>query len=187
MLVRYRLDENEFVAACNARSLVAPWSVEALGFLFVLAALAQFATKSSPWYLPAGMFLVGAFTLYVPFATQLALQRDPRFRTHFQMQVADSGIAITTNAVTEHLSWSEFREFRETNDLFLLYQSPKLVTPFPKRAFSPDEQAQFRALAAEKIPIQLPRDRAKTLRTVALLCVVVAAFTVLYVGFHTHP
>ena len=47
--------------------------------------------------------------------------------------------------------WPAFTKYRETENLFILYEGARLLRVFPKRAFSSQELDEFRALLASKI------------------------------------
>jgi hypothetical protein len=55
---------------------------------------------------------------------------------------------------TIEAKWSSFEKFKETQSLFLTYQTKDVIGIVPKRAFSnPDDITQFRNLLASKLPL----------------------------------
>ena len=179
MQIRYQLDQKEWLEACRERASIAPWGYYAIGGIFVALGIAQIVTSRNftvaGGFLGAGLFLL----VYMPIASRRAFRRDVRFKNCFDAEISDSGVKVTTNAITSTYTWDAFREFRETGGLFLLYQAPAVVNPFPKRVFSADDQEQFRALAKAKVPQRLPVDRRKTVRTILFAIVVVFAVVLL--------
>jgi hypothetical protein len=66
--------------------------------------------------------------------------------------ISDTGIVSDHQLGRSESAWNMYQKFRETEKLFLLYQSPDLIGILPKRVFSkPEELQQFRTLITSKI------------------------------------
>jgi hypothetical protein len=66
--------------------------------------------------------------------------------------ISDTGIVSDHQLGHSEAAWNMYEKFRETEKLFLLYQSPDLIGMVPKRVFSnPEELQQFRTLITSKI------------------------------------
>jgi hypothetical protein len=66
--------------------------------------------------------------------------------------VSDTGIVSDHQLGHTESAWNTYEKFRETQKLFLLYQSTDIVGIVPKRAFaSPADLQQFRALITSKV------------------------------------
>ena len=79
-------------------------------------------------------------------------RRNPRMFGTRTINITDSGIIADYELGHIETAWSMYEKFRETEKLFLLYQSADLIGIVPKRAFA-DAAAieQFRTLVASKV------------------------------------
>ena len=79
-------------------------------------------------------------------------RRNSRMFGMRTVTVSDTGIVSDHQLGHSESAWSMYEKFRETQKLFLLYQSADLIGILPKRAFAnPAELQQFRALIASKL------------------------------------
>lgn len=62
------------------------------------------------------------------------------------------GVNLRWTGGSAEMQWSNFVRFRESKLHMLLYASPASFHVFPKRAFTPEQLAQFRNLAEQHIP-----------------------------------
>lgn len=68
------------------------------------------------------------------------------------INISDGGIIADHQLGHSESAWNMYEKFRETQKLFLLYQSTDLIGILPKRAFAnPADLQQFRTLIASKI------------------------------------
>jgi YcxB-like protein len=68
-------------------------------------------------------------------------------------EVDDEELTIITPLSRSILKWAIYTHWKETSNLFLVYQSHTCSSIFPKRAFISDEQIdEFRALLMSKLP-----------------------------------
>ncbi len=66
--------------------------------------------------------------------------------------ISDTGIVSDHQLGHTESAWNMYEKFRETQKLFLLYQSADIIGIVPKRAFAnPADLQQFRALMASKV------------------------------------
>jgi hypothetical protein len=66
--------------------------------------------------------------------------------------VSDTGIVPDHQLGHTESAWNMYEKFRETQKLFLLYQSSDIIGIVPKRVFaSPADLQQFRGLIASKV------------------------------------
>lgn len=79
-------------------------------------------------------------------------RRNSRIFGHRTVSISDTGIVSDHPLGHSETTWNMFERFRETKNLFLLYQSADLTSPMPKRVFAnPAELAQFRVLLTSKV------------------------------------
>lgn len=181
MNIRYRLTDKEWLESCTARSRVIRWSfASVLGGFFVLLGGLEIISKRSTLASAFTSFAMGAFFIALPYATKLTFRRSPVYGKEVEVQIGTSGVTFKIAAVFSEFGWDAFKEFKETKDLFLLYQTPAFPHPLPKRAFSAEDQNQFRALAKEKIPSRaIPLGLWISVRNFILMAVVAVAFILL--------
>jgi hypothetical protein len=71
---------------------------------------------------------------------------------HLHVEFGEAGVFIASGGERTFLEWDAFSHYRETSELFLLYQGPAYFRFFPKRAFEDSAAlALFRGLLAEKV------------------------------------
>lgn len=95
--------------------------------------------------------------LMIYFIRQIIIKRtwdsQPSLRHEISVETSDEWVKITTTLSEAKMQWSFYTHWRETPNLFMVYQSRNCLNMFPKRAFSSDEQAnEFRELLGNKIP-----------------------------------
>jgi len=106
-----------------------------------------------------GLFLMIAFVflllvqLIVPsLAFARVYRRNSRLFGMRTVTLSDAGIVSDHQMGHTESAWNMYEKFRETQNLFLLYQSADIIGIVPKRAFaSPADIEQFRSLIASRI------------------------------------
>lgn len=106
-----------------------------------------------------GLFLIAAFVflllvqLIVPsLVFARVYRRNSRLFGMRTVTVSDIGIVSDNQLGHTESAWNMYEKFRETQNLFLLYQSADIIGIVPKRAFaSPADLEQFRSLIASKV------------------------------------
>jgi len=106
-----------------------------------------------------GLFLMIAFAflllvqLIVPsLAFARVYRRNSRLFGMRTVTLSDAGIVSDHQMGHTESAWNMYEKFRETQNLFLLYQSADIIGIVPKRAFaSPADLEQFRSLIASRI------------------------------------
>jgi YcxB-like protein len=79
-------------------------------------------------------------------------RRNSRMFGMRTVTVSDSGIVSDHQLGHSESGWSMYEKFRETQNLFLLYQTTDLIGIVPKRVFAnAAELQQFRTLIASKV------------------------------------
>jgi hypothetical protein len=86
---------------------------------------------------------------------QFLLRRDfeknPNFSMEQVVSVDDDGLHFTSEIDRSDVKWHAYSRSRETKNLLLLFQGPRLFQVFPKRAFSDKQLDEFRSLLNMKI------------------------------------
>jgi YcxB-like protein len=79
-------------------------------------------------------------------------QRNPRMFGMRTVNINDTGIVADHQLGHTESAWSMYEKFRETQKLFLLYQTTDVIGILPKRAFADvADIEQFRTLIASKV------------------------------------
>jgi YcxB-like protein len=108
--------------------------------------------------------VIGVFFISL-FATLIILQimmpyivhwriysRNPRLYGRRTVVFDNEGLTSDSEIAHVKIKWSSFEKFRETKNLFLIYQTKDVAGITPKRAFpSPEAVEQFRELLASKV------------------------------------
>jgi hypothetical protein len=108
--------------------------------------------------------VIGVFFISV-FATLIILQiimpyiihrriysRNPRLYGKRTVIFDDEGLTSDSDIAHVEIKWSSFEKFKETKNLFLIYQTKDVAGITPKRAFPSSEAVeQFRNLLASKV------------------------------------
>ena len=100
----------------------------------------------------AGFACVIAFLWYgivyfaiTPLRARLSYRRHKALQRAYNLSWNEDGVTTTNPNVTGLTPWSDYREWLEGRNLFLLYVSDRLFHLVPKRAFpSEDAIANFR-------------------------------------------
>lgn len=100
--------------------------------LFVLAALWAGIIWVSPWLFAKRML-------------------GPSLKGPRTIQVDARGIQLRWSGGKSDFAWNNFIRYLEGNNHFLLYTSPALFTVVPKRAFMPEQLAEFRTILGRDI------------------------------------
>jgi hypothetical protein len=106
-----------------------------------------------------GLYLMGlsSFLVLMLFAvTSLSFRRVYRRNSRMfgprTITISDAGFISDHPLGRAETTWNMYEKFRETNNLFLLYQSADLIGILPKRVFAtPVDLQQFRSLLTAKI------------------------------------
>ena len=120
----------------------------ALGLVFYV-----YADHSVGIILIAGsIFLLLLQLIIPPLVFARVYRRNSRLFGMRTVTVSDHGIVSDNQLGHTESAWNMYEKFRETRNLFLLYQSADIIGIVPKRAFaSPAELEQFRSLIASRI------------------------------------
>jgi len=91
--------------------------------------------------------------IFLPFIIHRRVYfQNPRLFGMRTVTFDDEGLKSDSDIAHVEIKWSNFEKFKETNNLFVTYQTRDVVGIVPKRAFPSQEAvAQFRNLLASKI------------------------------------
>lgn len=86
------------------------------------------------------------------FAINRTWNSQPGLKNEISVETLEDGLQINTALLESKMKWLIFTHWRETPNLFMVYQSNNCFNLFPKRAFSDNEQInEFRELLSVKL------------------------------------
>ena len=103
--------------------------------LFILAVVWAVFIWGWPWWAARGQFL-----------------KQPAAHGLKTVLIDETGIHWRWNWSSSDLEWKNYIRCLEAKNQFLLYPSPAHFNIVPKRAFTPEQMAEFRTLIAQNIP-----------------------------------
>ena len=130
--------------------------VIAPGLVFFAFAAYELSTGAPAWafWFPICfiVWVVGVVAIGVPYrcGREFAQRKDLRQQITFAPQ--ESGLHITTAALSATKPWSDYLKWKEGRAVFLLYMSDRTFTVVPKRFFvSSAEEQSFRELVSRNV------------------------------------
>lgn len=110
-----------------------------------------------------GFFLIGlsAFLLLLQLVIpslvfRRVYRRNSRMFGERKVTISETGIVSDTQLGRAETTWNNYERFRETSNLFLLYQSADLIGILPKRVFASQEELdRIRTLLGSRIQSRL--------------------------------
>jgi hypothetical protein len=76
----------------------------------------------------------------------------PNFQRAQSVRIDEDGLHKTSEIEQGETMWLAYTDWRETQNLFVLYLGSRLLEVIPKRALSREQLQEFRRLLHEKIP-----------------------------------
>ena len=103
------------------------------------------------------LIVVGSFLFVIPFLSPYIIHRkvyygNRRLFGQRTLKCDENGIVADTPLGHTETKWSNYEQFRETKNLFLLYLTKDAIGILPKRAFpGPADLELFRTMLASKV------------------------------------
>jgi hypothetical protein len=123
--------------------------------LFVCGAGMILITENWFW----GLLPVGAAAVYIIRFAMLPNQLASRLYSRLSKANSPVTLAITEEGISSHTptadtrrKWADYNGWRESQNVFAVMHSGTQFSSIPKRAFTPEQLAEFRELLARKIP-----------------------------------
>jgi hypothetical protein len=146
-------DADHASRASSAPSWVTFLFVLLLGLMFLVGIfLIDHDYSLAGWLWLAVSALMGIAVYQAPrVQARRALAASPSARGEIVFAIDETGITTTFPTGHSFLEWRAFVKYRETTELFLFYHYAHRSTFIPKRAMSPDQVQQLRAVLSAKI------------------------------------
>jgi hypothetical protein len=164
MQVAYQLTPADFRAGFKAhqnRSAWSRWGFRLLIAFLAVVCLVSFAVsvlaqEPNTRRNAAAIFVVMIFGIVLQFvaprfAAKRQFQGNPAAQLPTTLTTSDEGLHFASSHSSGNASWKMYVRFEETKDNFVLFSSPVVFHPIPKRAFTPEQLTEFRTLLQRHI------------------------------------
>lgn len=71
-------------------------------------------------------------------------RRMPSAQDPMTVAISDSGLGVQSRHGNSQVAWSAYIGWSEEKSVFVLFPQPRIYLPIPKRAFSEQQQSEFR-------------------------------------------
>jgi hypothetical protein len=168
MEVTYQLTADDFrhgMIAWRMRSLWRRWSyrfgLAVMPPILVLNAILLVVYPKSElrqiqWLLLGAASLWLAFTSTAPWlSARIQFRRMPSAQDPMTLAVSEGGLRMQSRHADSQIAWSAFIDWREEKSVFVVFPQPRTYVPIPKRAFTEQQQAEFReTLRSNILPLK---------------------------------
>jgi hypothetical protein len=160
MDISFQVTLEEFAEAGRAFSAQRWLGRWANSLFYLVGTLTMIGTLYYAWEYggeayPLGLIL-GVTLLAIPSAMRASVAANFKKRSAFQkpvtMVIGDEALELTTVQSQAKVAWGAFQRVLETRNVCLLFLDAESYIMIPKRAFSPEQLAEFRDLLARKLP-----------------------------------
>lgn len=165
MRFEYRLNINDLKEANKAHSKKALWKyylliVATILLISILPLLTQGSITINDIFLTVvvpNLFLFGLLYVVTRISQNFMINRawksQPGVKSAIIVETTTEGLEITTESSESKLKWSLYTHWKETPNLFMIYQSNNCFNLFPKRAFNSEADInELRELLSTKLP-----------------------------------
>jgi hypothetical protein len=77
-------------------------------------------------------------------SARIQFRRMPSAQDPITLAVSDSGLHMQSRHADSQIAWTAFIGWREEKSVFVVFPQPSTYAPIPKRAFTEEQQAEFR-------------------------------------------
>jgi YcxB-like protein len=93
-----------------------------------------------------------AFMLGAPWLSARQQYRNtPTAQTPITIETSDTGLYIQSAHADSRVAWSAYVAWGENKSVFVILPQPRIYVPIPKRAFTAEQQSEFRELLLRNI------------------------------------
>jgi hypothetical protein len=164
MRIAYRISESDFLeaqklylatASRNQRFLrkfilIMGLILLATGVVSLMPPFAEFRSDSLPSILVGAAF-VFAIWVVPRLSTKKRFSKDKRIQNDIAVEFSEFGMELLSGDSSAKVAWTDCIRYRESENLFAVFQSPQLFNIFPKRAFASGDADEFRELLNRKL------------------------------------
>jgi hypothetical protein len=88
------------------------------------------------------------------FYSRRQFRNNPLAQSPITLFVSEQGLEFHNVHADSKLAWSAYMAWGEVKSVFIIMPQPRAYVPIPKRAFSSDQQSEFRELLRRNIKPQ---------------------------------
>jgi hypothetical protein len=108
--------------------------------------------RETEWFLlGAATFCLGYIGAGPWISARIQFRRMPSAHDPITLATSDSGLRIQSRHADSRVAWSAFIGWREEKSIFVVFPQPRTYVPIPKRAFTGQQQAEFREILRRNI------------------------------------
>ena len=166
MQVTYQITESDFCdgqVTYRKRNFVSRWSWIGLVALLAVCTLFEATVITlaprqrsllSGWMIFSAICTVLLALLYwlgPRLEARKQYRNAPSAKGTVNLEILDNGLRFVSAASTGEAPWSHYLKCLEGKAVFLLFLNPRVFVLIPKRAFTAEQENQFRTLLAQNI------------------------------------
>ncbi|MGH9731752.1 MAG: YcxB family protein [Candidatus Acidiferrales bacterium] len=164
MRIAYRIKEKDFLEAQKLYLTTGPPSQRLLRKFILIMGLILVATGVASLTPPfskvrsdllPGILVGAAFVFAIWVVPRLSAKKrfskDKRLQSDIVVEFSEFGMELSTGNSSAKVAWTDCIRYRESENLFAVFQSPQLFNIFPKRAFASGDADEFRELLNRKL------------------------------------
>ena len=126
-----------------------------MGLLFVVSVLQLFINSATVVNVVPGVVVSVGFLTWIWAGPSLSARRQfrntPSAHDPMTIEVSDLGLQIRSVHADSKVAWSAYMGWGEYKSVFVILPQPRIYVPIPKRAFTVEEQSEFRELLRRNI------------------------------------
>lgn len=135
------------------------WGIRAAGVFFglgfVVFVLQLFITSATIGSVAPGLALSAGFVILIWAGPSLSGRRQfrntPAAHSPMTIDTSDSGLEIHSVHADSKVAWSAYMAWGEHKTVFVSLPQPRIFVPIPKRAFTAEQQSEFRELLRRNV------------------------------------
>lgn len=164
MLINYQLTPEDYYQGLLAwRSLRAwrKWLLRAAYFVVATALVTSAsmlvverdaATSRVSWGAVVFAAVWFAYMMGAPrFSARRQFRNTPSAQSPHTVEISEEGLEIHTAHADSKVLWSAFVAWSERKSVFVILPQPRIYVPIPKRAFTEEQQAEFREILRRNV------------------------------------
>ena len=118
----------------------------------MLVAYPHSALRRDLWIMLGASLFWLAFVSSMPWlSARMQFRRMPTALVPMTVAISEAGIRMQSQLADSQLTWSAFVGWREEKSVFVVFPQPRTYVPIPKRAFTEQEQAEFREILRRNV------------------------------------
>ena len=126
---------------------------QGIGICLIVLALLTLLWSPNSFLTVVPGFLVGVFLTFLSrLQSYLAFKRGGAMvQDRFEVEISDLGMKGASSDTSSQASWSAFKRYSESKNLFLIYRSDLFFNIVPKSVLAPGEEEVVRSLLEEHL------------------------------------